>query len=316
MAQERRNAREQARNRFLAACSLAGASTTTYRGPQRDGSATPTWIDVARLGSPDAPAVLVLCCGLHGVEGLCGSTIFTGWLARSLQRETPRDTGLVFVHTVLPGGMAIGGTAAPDTIVNRDWNDNILSNAARRFARYALSRGLGSGDDEDVAPKPDGSERLSEVFGVVAQEILEHAARACVLEFHTSLRPSGTVTVSSCHNVNTPADRRVIAWFGEEAGAGTNGPATLDSFALGFGNRLRDIELTAINADFGTYATKSVLRLDSRHGAAQRQAELSRLLFPDDAGWIAETRKAGYDIIQSALRGISHERRTVAAQRP
>lgn len=315
MAETRHSDRDEARNRFLAACSLAGASTTTYRGPQREGKSAPVWIDIARLGSPDAPAVLVLCCGLHGVEGMCGSTIFTGWLAQGMQQDLPRDTGLIFVHTVLPAGMAIGGTAAPDNPLNRDWSDNILSAAARRFARYARSIGLGSGAEPEVAPPASDTERLSAAFEAVALEVLEHAARVAIVEFHTSLQPTGAVTVSSCHNAGTPADTRATQWFGEAAGTGAAGPAVLNSFALGFGDRLHDIELTAVNADFGIYSMKSILRLDARRSPAERRAEIGRLFFPEDEDWIAETRSEGARIIGQALRGLSHERPDTA-QRP
>ena len=68
--------RVDARNRFLAACSLAGSATTAYRNPKpaehTDGEC---WIDIARLGSPDAPSALVLACSLDGDEGYCESTI-------------------------------------------------------------------------------------------------------------------------------------------------------------------------------------------------------------------------------------------------
>lgn len=317
MAKSARGDGTTARNRFLAACSLAGASTTTFRGPRRDGDETPSWIDIARLGSPDAPAVLVLCCGLHGIEGLCGSAIFSAWLSQGLQRDLPRDTGLIFVHTVLPEGLAIGGTPAPDNVANRDWSDNILSAAARRFARYARSKGFGEDGDDQAPPLPAGpSARLTEAFDATAAEILEHAERVCVVEFHTSMTAAGTVTVSSCHAGGTAADARVAAWFGEAAGAGADGPAALDSFALGFGGRLRDIDLTAIHVDFGTYSTKAVLRLDARRDPAARHADMGRLFFPDDAGWTGHVRAEGCRVIQRIMRRFSGEPPARAAQRP
>ena len=60
-ADDQPSMRVDARNRFLAACSLAGAATTAYRNlktaEHTDGEC---WIDIARLGYLDAPSVLVL----------------------------------------------------------------------------------------------------------------------------------------------------------------------------------------------------------------------------------------------------------------
>lgn len=302
--------RDNARNRFLAACSLAGAATTAYRGPPVEGSDAPCWVDIARLGSPDAEAALVLCCCLHGAEGLCGSAIVSSWLEQGLQRDLSRDTGLTILHAVLPDGIAIGGAVAPDHIITRDWSDNILSAAARRFARYAKSKGLAADENPEVSNQTARPEWLVEAFDTVATEVTEHAARVGVIEFHTSLHPSGSVTISSCHATGTAADQRVELWFGEESSARTGGPAVLDSFALGFGERLRETELTAINIDFGIYSTRSILGLDARQTVADRRADLGQLFFRNDAAWIANTQTQGTRIIQQALHCLSQTKAT------
>ena len=72
--------RDNARNRFLAACSLAGAATTAYRGPPVEGSDAPCWVDIARLGSPDAEAALVLCCVCTARKAYAVQPLFqAGW---------------------------------------------------------------------------------------------------------------------------------------------------------------------------------------------------------------------------------------------
>ncbi|MEX2615256.1 MAG: DUF2817 domain-containing protein [Alphaproteobacteria bacterium] len=303
--QKRQQARDDARNRFLAACSLAGASTTAYRNVPAGDSRSPVWVDIARLGAPDASAVLILSCGLHGVEGFCGSTIFTDWLSEGRQRRLAPDTGMIFIHAILPEGVGAGGLAAPDARSDRNWSDNILNAAARRFARYARAKGL-SGTGEPEAPAADTRPAwLIDIFQSIAQEACEHARDIGLIEFHTSLLPAGAVNVASCHKPDTAGDRRVRDWFGEESGTGDDGPAALDCFALGFGDRLREHTLTAAHADFGTYTTRSVLRLEARRTAAERRADIGGLFFPDSKAWRDMVRAEGARIIGLALDGLA-----------
>ncbi len=307
MEQKLQQARDDARNRFLAACSLAGASTTAYRSAVSGDDQAPGWVDIARLGSPDAPAVLILSCGLHGVEGFCGSTIFTDWLTEGRQHRLAPETGMIFIHAILPEGVGAGGMAAPDTRPGATWSDNILNAAARRFARYARSKGLSGSDDTDARPADTRPVWLIDIFASIAQEAGEHARDIGLIEFHTSLLPAGAVNVTSSHKPDSAGDKRVRDWFGEETAAGPDGPATLDCFALGFGDRLRDHDLTAAHADFGTYTTRSILQLNARRTAAERRADIGSLFFPDSEPWRDMVRAEGARIIGLALDGLARE---------
>jgi hypothetical protein len=303
--QKHQQARDEARNRFLAACSLAGASTTAYRSAPSGDGLSPGWVDIARLGSPDAPAILILSCGLHGVEGLCGSAIFTDWLAEGHHRRLPPDIGMIFIHAILPEGVGAGGLAAPDPLSGRNWSDNILNAAARRFARYARSKGLSAADESDAQAADTRPAWLIDLFHNIAQEAGDHAGDIGLIEFHTSLLPAGAVTVASSHKPDTAGDRRVRDWFGEESGTGDDGPAALDCFALGFGDRLRDHALTAAHADFGTYTTRSILQLNARQTAAERRADIGGLFFPESKAWRAMVCAEGARIIALALDGLA-----------
>lgn len=303
--QKLQQARDDARNRFLAACSLAGASTTASRNAAAGEGRSPGWVDIARLGTPDASGVLILSCGLHGVEGFCGSTIFTDWLSDRRARRLPPDTGMIFIHAILPEGVGAGGVAAPDPLAGRNWSDNILNAAARRFARYARSKGLSGADDAGAPAADTRPSWLIDIFHSIAEEACEHARDIGLIEFHTSLLPAGDVNVASCHKPETAGDRRVRDWFGEESGTGADGPAALDCFALGFGDRLRDHALTAAHADFGTYTTRSILQLDARRTAAERRADIGSLFFPDSKAWRDMVRAEGARIISLALDGLA-----------
>jgi hypothetical protein len=300
MAEAEQNDRDSARIRFLAACRLTGAATTAYRGP--DGC----WLDIARLGPADARAVLILSCGLQGVEGFCGSGILTHWMNQGLQRAMPRDATLVLIHAIVPAGMSAVGATAPQDAASRDWNDTVLQAAARRFARYARAKGL---TKKPTPPAPGGAgDRvtwLADAYKALAQGVAAQGGPVGLIEFHTSLRPFGAVAVTSPHAIGDAADRRVMQWFGEAAGAGNGGPASLDCFALGFGEHLTPARLTAAHVDFGVYSMPSVLRLEARRTAAERRADIDGLFFPASPAWRKSVCESGVAIIDQALQGLA-----------
>lgn len=296
--------RVAARDRFLAACSLAGAATTAYRGPEVSTEPQPYWIDIARLGSPDAPNVLVLSCGLNGAEGYCGSTIMTEWLSAGHQRDVPRDVGLIMLHAIIPAGYSAGGAAAPEHPPQRRWTDNVLSAAARRFATYAEAAGLKT----ELAPGPgDGRERevgwIAAASDVIAEEAIEHARHVAVLEFHTSLSPYGDVSVASAHPPASAASGRLKSWFGDEARPGE--AAALDLFAFGFGARLADLTLTAAHVEFGAYTIGGVLGLDARRTIQGRHADARALFSPDTEAWRDHIASEGARLVGLALGGLA-----------
>jgi len=99
----------EARKRFLAAAQARKATLgehlhPTAHGPEGEALA----MDVARVGRLDAPALLVVSSGTHGVEGFCGSGIQVALLqddavTRALERA---GCELALVHAVNPYGFA------------------------------------------------------------------------------------------------------------------------------------------------------------------------------------------------------------------
>lgn len=297
--------RQTARNRFLAACSLAGASTTAYRSRSTAEGDQTYWLDVARLGSPDAPGVLVLACALNGDEGYCGSTVMTEWLEKGHQRDIPRDVGLVMLHAVLPAGYANIGAPAPQRLEQRSWSDTVLSAAARRFASYAERAGLKPSERRAAGERPvDDTSWMETACDAVAAEIAGHAQRIALLEFHTGLQPYGTTAVASCHPPDSAATGRLRAWLGDESQSGDT--ASLDIFGLGFGARLADLTLTAAHVAFGIYTTRRILQLEARGTPAERRADIQSLFSPDSDDWREHLGAEGSRIIGCALRGMAY----------
>src|SRR6185436_12254685 len=96
----------EARDKFLAAARVAGATTYRYdnaaKGPRGEALST----DVARLGPDDASRIVMTISSTHGVEGYCGSGFQVDWLASVGAAGLPRDTAAVMVHAINPYGFA------------------------------------------------------------------------------------------------------------------------------------------------------------------------------------------------------------------
>lgn len=293
-----------ARNRFLAACSLAGAATTAYRKPGSVGKdSDECWIDIARLGTPDASGVLVLACGLNGEEGNCGSTIMTEWLSSGHQRDIPGDVGLIMLHAILPATFATGSAPAPDKTPQRSWSDNVLSAAARRFASYAELTGKKTGSDTaaSVTPAPE-TNWMEAASNVIVEEVIEHARNVTVLEFHTGLRPFGEIAIASCHSATSDASGRLKKWFDDDVEI--DEPAILDIFALGFGTHLTELSLTAAHVEFGVYTIGGILSLDAHKTTAERHADVRSMFSPDSDEWRDHISAKGVQIVARALAGL------------
>lgn len=114
----------EARARFLSAAARAGASLSSIAHPLEgpDGEALAT--DLAWLGPADAPGVLLIVSGVHGVEGHCGSMVQSAWLEQARGRALPDGMAAALVHAVNPFGFAWTRRTDHENIdVNRNWVD-------------------------------------------------------------------------------------------------------------------------------------------------------------------------------------------------
>src|SRR4026209_2085849 len=78
----------EARDKFLAAARVAGATTYRYDNPRKGPKGEALSTDVARLGPDDASRVVVTISRTHGVEGYCGSGFQANWLASAAALAT------------------------------------------------------------------------------------------------------------------------------------------------------------------------------------------------------------------------------------
>jgi octopine/nopaline transport system ATP-binding protein len=118
------------RKSFLRAAQATNAEITSYelaglRGPHGEELA----IDVACIGDREAPNVIVLGSGLHGVELPIGSSIQRQWLyAAQTVCRSHKNLRFVFLHALNPYGAAHG--------LRNDQNNFDLN---RNFVDFSLS---------------------------------------------------------------------------------------------------------------------------------------------------------------------------------
>lgn len=113
-----------ARAQFLTAAKERAAQMESWQHPLRGPSGEKLFIDVAYCGASDAPNVLAVFSGTHGIEGCCGSGVQVD-LLRTLD-ALPVGCAVLCVHAVNPWGFAW------DRRVNEEGVD-----VARNFVDFA-----------------------------------------------------------------------------------------------------------------------------------------------------------------------------------
>ncbi len=116
----------EARRRFLTAAAARGLAVQTHTHARRgiDGETLAT--DVVVDGPADAPRLVLITAGVHGIEGYAGSAAMTGLLARAPGAWVPGadDVAVVHVHAVNPHGFSHGRRVNEDNIdLNRNFVD-------------------------------------------------------------------------------------------------------------------------------------------------------------------------------------------------
>jgi len=116
----------QARSKFFATAEAAGLAVQSHAHPLlgRDGETLA--MDVARFGAADAPALLVLSSGCHGVEGYCGSGVQNALIADPGFHAAAARAGVavLYVHALNPYGFSWWRRVTHENVdLNRNWHD-------------------------------------------------------------------------------------------------------------------------------------------------------------------------------------------------
>jgi hypothetical protein len=120
----------EARAKFLAAAEGAGASVSRHVHPtERGAEGEELSIDLAMLGEDDAPGLLLMISGTHGVEGFCGSGCQVALLRDDSFRTDIDGAGVcvLMLHALNPHGFSHLRRVNED---NADLNRNFIDFSA------------------------------------------------------------------------------------------------------------------------------------------------------------------------------------------
>ena len=148
---------------FRAAAAAAGARLASYMAPSTGPDGKPLHTDVAVIGAEDAPHVLVCNSATHGVEGFCGSGVFTGWFDSGGGARLPDSVKVVLIHALNCHGFAWLRRVTEENVdLNRNFIDHsatLPANAGyRQFHPLLLPDRW---DDQSTAPMIAAFERYS-----------------------------------------------------------------------------------------------------------------------------------------------------------
>ena len=290
----------EARPKFCSAAAAAGGALRSWHNPKARGpNGEALYLDTARFGAADAPNMLVLIAGTHGVEGHCGSGAGIAWLRSGGPSRLPKDTGALVVHAINPYGFAWtrrvtednvdlnrnfvdhdkpyppndGYLAIADAVLPRDWSGASQAETERVFAAYAQKHGafgLQGAISGGQYTHPDGiffggntPTWSNRTIRAIARTELSHARRVGIIDFHTGLGPFGHGELICAVTPAAKSFARAKAWYGDELTSPESGTST-SAVVVGimtdaFPQELPDAEVTPIAVEYGTYSVPEVL---------------------------------------------------------
>lgn len=287
-----------ARARFLDAAAGAGAVVVSSPHPQAGVDDEELFVDVATLGDPNQPNVLMVVSATHGVEGYCGSALQTHWLNEHAG-AAPDHVTVVLIHAFNPYGFSwvrrvnednvdlnrnfidwsSGSTPAnegyveiADLLVPSTWSAAEQERTATELFGLVMERGL-----ESMQAIISGGQyhHPTGVFYGGTEPVWSHrwlrdwaataltAARdVAVLDLHTGLGAWGNCQLIGHEAADHPAHERAVAWWGPVVpmGGDDSVSAPLTGDWLGIVPELApDARTTAVALEYGTVETLTVL---------------------------------------------------------
>lgn len=246
---------QEARRKFRAAASAAGAILETHHLPEHTGpDGKPLYMDFAWLGPEDADVVILSLSGTHGAEGFSGSAAQTHWLM-TRPDPLPHGTAMLFVHAVNPFGFAymlrvnennvdlnrnfvtFGEHLPPnplyaavsDMLPNRtgldedmvdEWNAALQKSYAR-FGRWETHNALECGQYENPAGIEFGGQDLqwsSRTLLDTVRRLCGKARHIAYLDWHSMIPiGDGNLIFLNFNEAGGPLYCRTADWWGEDA---------------------------------------------------------------------------------------------------
>ena len=288
-----------ARAKFRDACAVFGIPVESHahplRGPEGEDLAT----DHAWIGPADAPHVVAVLSGTHGVEGFCGGGAQVDWLLGGGAAALPPGVAMLLIHAVNPFGWAwLSRTTEENVDLNRNWvdftqalpgNDGYaalaphlvpaeIAGPARDAADAALAawratrslqdwlRAVSSGQYADPeglfygGSAPTWARRTEEA--IMDRHALAARASVTVLDMHTGLGPYGYGEPISHMPQDSAARARVLRLWGDSVTEPARGGSvsTLRRGLSAFGWRERiGPHCVFVTFEFGTFSVDTVI---------------------------------------------------------
>lgn len=254
----------EAREKFRASATAAGARLTAYENPNAKGaSGEALTTDVACLGPDDAENVYLTISGTHGAEGFCGSGAQIGHFEDNLLDAMPPKTKAVMIHAINPYGFSWVRRVTEDNVdLNRnfqdfskplpqnkpyedvhDWlipthwegqgraaADQAIAEYRQKHGAFAFQSAMSGGQ----YTRPDGlffggtkPTWSNDTFRRILKEHLPaRTKKLCSIDFHTGLGPMGYGEPIFVGPEIAGSYERVKAWFGPEVTNPNDGSST------------------------------------------------------------------------------------------
>jgi len=277
---------------------LAGAtSIASYpcSGVTPEGEALST--DTVWIGDKDAPKVLVLISGTHGIEGFAGSAVEIDFLnlLRAGQFIIPSNTAVLVIHALTPWGYAWHRRCDADGVdLNRnvvDFSQPLPENRgydllrpvfflpdvqqrkqayaefAHQHGREALETAISGGQYNDPAGPFYGGKAPTHGRLVTEQLIREHSLQQrdlAVIDLHTGLGSYGYGEIICDHQPDSTGTRMAHAWYGDSVtlpllGTSSSVPKTgLLDYAW---HAIMNERSCYITLEFGTFSTEQLFEV-------------------------------------------------------
>lgn len=246
----------EARGKFLAAASDAGARLFTYGRDDlagREGERLSC--DVAVLGPDDADRAALAVCGTHGAEGYCASAIFHRWLGASAGTAVG-NVKIVLVHAINPWSFSFRTRTTENNV---DLNRNFFADPAgyrlenpsyERVVPFLHADGVDAAaalkahtaykayldengwhiDSESLtgqSQRPDGlfytgkgPEWSNGVFRRIVNEHLAGAERIGFIDWHTCIGAFGETVYLVFDEDGSPEHAAATGWWGLDGDSG------------------------------------------------------------------------------------------------
>jgi len=289
----------EARAKFLKAAADAGGALEAVFHPERGPDGGELATDIAWFGPNDAPAVLVMISGTHGVEGFCGSGAQIDWLRRGGAASLPAGVAVLMIHAVNPYGFAWlrrvthenvdlnrnwidfaqplptnpGYAALADAICPAEWTPEaqaasfqVLGGFIAKNGMMAMQQAISGGQyshPKGVFFGGAGPTWSRTTQTAIFDHYLKGAARVGIIDYHTGLGPWGYGEQIITDLVGSPGFDRARRWYGAVVTSPSSGTSTsADIVGDGLAAApllLAHAEVTGMALEVGTQETMTVL---------------------------------------------------------